>query len=88
MPKKVSEALTQPSWRSAIIEEMDALTNNGTWDLVSLPVGTKAIGCHWVFTMKVNPDGSITRLKLALLLKGVPRTMAWTISTLFPLLLR
>ena len=43
-----------------MIEEMDALTDNGTWDLVCLPAGKKAIGFHWVFTMNVNPNGSIT----------------------------
>ena len=53
-----------------MIEEMDALTDNGTWDLVRLPVGKKAIGCRWVFTMKVNPDGSIARLKARLVAKG------------------
>ena len=30
LPKKVSEALAHPGWHSAIIEEMDVLTNNGT----------------------------------------------------------
>ena len=59
LPNKVFKALAHPSWRSAMIEEMDALTDNGTWDLVRLPTGKKVIGYRWVFTMKVNPDGSI-----------------------------
>ena len=62
MPNKVSEALTHPDWRSTMIEEMDAFTDNGIWDLVSLPVKKKVIGCRWVFTVKVNLDGSIARL--------------------------
>ena len=52
-----------------MIEEVDALTDNGTWDLVRLPAGTKTIGCHWVFIVKVNPDGSIARLKARLVAK-------------------
>ena len=40
-----SEALSHPGWRSAMIEEMDALTDNGTWDLVRLLAGNKAIDC-------------------------------------------
>ena len=39
-----------------MIKEMDALTDNGTWNFVRLPVGKKAIGFRWVFTLKVNPD--------------------------------
>ena len=46
LPHKVSEALAHPGWRSALIKEMDALTNNGTWDLVRLPARKKSIGCR------------------------------------------
>ena len=42
-----------------MIEEMDALNDNGTWDLVQLLAGKKTIGCLWIFVVKVNPDGSI-----------------------------
>ena len=59
LPTKVSEALAHPNWRSVMIEEIDALIDNGTWDLIRLLAGTKAIGCRWVITVKVNPNGSI-----------------------------
>ena len=36
------EALSHPSWRSAMIEKMDALNGNDTWDLVQLP-GRKSL---------------------------------------------
>ena len=85
---KVFEALAHLGWRSSMIEEMNALIDNGTWDLVRLPVGKKAIGCRWVFTVKVNPNGSIAWLKAHLVAKGYARHMARTIPTLFPLLLR
>ena len=74
MPNKVSEVLAHPRWRSSMIEEMDALTDNGTWDLVRVPTRKKAIGCRWVFTVKVNPDGSIARLKARLVAKGYAHT--------------
>ena len=40
------------------------------WDLVSLPTGTKAIGCRWVFAVKFNSDRSVARLKARLVAKG------------------
>ena len=46
-----------------MIEEMDALNGNGTWNLVHLSTEKKVIGCHWVFAIKVNPDGLVARLK-------------------------
>ena len=39
-----------------------------------LPIGKKVIDCCWVFIVKVNPDGSIARLKALLVAKGY----AWT----------
>ena len=70
LSNKIFEALAHPGWRSAMIEEMNALTDNGTWDLVRLPAGKKAIGLCWVFIVKVNSDGSIARLKACLVAKG------------------
>ena len=46
LPNKVYEALAYTGWCSAMIEEMDPLTDNGTWDLVRLPAGKKVIGFH------------------------------------------
>ena len=74
LPNKVSEALTHPGWHSTMIKEMDALTDNGTWDLVRLPAGKKAIGCCWMFRVKVNPDGSIVRLKARIVAKRYAQT--------------
>ena len=49
---------------------MQALNGNGTWDSVPLPIGKKAISCHWVFVVKFNPDGYVVRLKTRLVAKG------------------
>ena len=39
-----------------------------------LPAGKKAMGCRWVFTVKVNPDRSIAKLKARLVAKGYAQT--------------
>ena len=71
LPNKVSETLAHLGWHSAMIKEINALTDNGTWDLVRLSVGKKAIGFRWVFILvKVNPDESIAQLKARLVAKG------------------
>ena len=83
LPNKVSEAVAHPGWRSVMIEKMDVLTDNGTWDLVCLPAEKKVIGCRWVFTVKVNPDGSIARLKGHLVAKGYAQTYGVDYSDTF-----
>ena len=51
------------NWRAAMEEEMHALTENNTWDLVDVPKGVKLIGCRWVCDVKYNTDGSVNRYK-------------------------
>ena len=69
-PKSTSEALVHPSWKQAMAEEIDALYSNDKWELVALPPGKSPVGCHWVYTMKVGPNGQIDRLKARLAAKG------------------
>ena len=83
IPKSIHVALSHPGWRDAMIEEMNALDTNGTWDLVDLPLNKKAIGCKWVFAVKVNPDGSVARLKARLVAKGYAQTYGVDYSDTF-----
>ena len=53
---------------------MQALDDNGTWNLVQLPVGKKVIGCRWIFAVKVNLDGSVARLKARLVANEYAQT--------------
>ena len=76
LPNTVCEALSHLGWRNAMVDEMHVLDDNGTWDLVPLPIGKKAIGCRWVFAIKFDLDGSIARLKARLVAKAMLRLMA------------
>lgn len=51
-------------------KEINALTANHTWDLVSLPKGKKVIGYKWVYKVKLRADGSLERYKARLVAKG------------------
>jgi hypothetical protein len=41
-----------------VINEMDSILSNNTWILVDLSLGSKTIGCKWVFRKKYSTDGS------------------------------
>ncbi|CAI7735898.1 unnamed protein product [Closterium sp. NIES-53] len=43
---------------------------NGTWELVELPEGRKAITSKWLFKIKSDADGKIERYKSRLVAKG------------------
>ncbi|RVX07368.1 Retrovirus-related Pol polyprotein from transposon TNT 1-94 [Vitis vinifera] len=68
--ESTSATLSHPGWGQAMVDEMTALHSNGTWDLVSLPLGKSTVGCCWVYTVKVGPDGQVDRLKARLVAKG------------------
>ncbi|GAA0184306.1 hypothetical protein LIER_31594 [Lithospermum erythrorhizon] len=59
-----------PGWCEAMKAEIHALENNGTWSLVELPTGKKALGSRWVYKIKYKSDGSVERLKPRLLVFG------------------
>ena len=37
IPKNIHEALSNPKWKNAVMEEMLALEKNKTWEVVDLP---------------------------------------------------
>ena len=46
-----------------MIEELQEIERNNTWELVELSAYTKAIEVKWVLKLKHNIDGSIPRHK-------------------------
>ncbi|KAE8672931.1 hypothetical protein F3Y22_tig00111833pilonHSYRG00028 [Hibiscus syriacus] len=44
-------------WMTAMVEEMESLNHNRTWELVPLPEGKKPIGCKWVYKKKPAVTG-------------------------------
>ena len=73
-PTSFEEAIGKREWEQAMDEEMGALDDNETWDLVQLPEGKKSIGCKWVYKVKHNADGSVSRHKARLVAKGYAQT--------------
>uniref|UniRef100_A0A2N9FP96 Reverse transcriptase Ty1/copia-type domain-containing protein n=1 Tax=Fagus sylvatica TaxID=28930 RepID=A0A2N9FP96_FAGSY len=63
IPKNLQEALNNPRWKAAMVEEMEALQKNSTWKLVELPKDKKTVGCKWVFTVKHKADGSSRKVQ-------------------------
>ena len=71
-PLSYSKALRRPDaeqWKQAALEELNAHSTNGTWELVPRPKGKKIIGSKWVFEVKRNADSSVERYKGRLVAK-------------------
>ncbi|XP_061477847.1 ubiquitin-like-conjugating enzyme ATG10 isoform X1 [Rhineura floridana] len=60
----------QHKWQQAMQEELQAMQKNGTWTVVKLPMGKKAVGCRWVFKKKKASSGEVQRYRARLVAKG------------------
>jgi len=73
-PKSYEEALLDDKWKDAMQQELQALKENGTWNLVPCPQGKPVIGCKWAFNIKHKVDGTVERYKARLMAKGYNQT--------------
>lgn len=65
-PSNFKQASHIPQWQSAMQEEFDAFQTQGTWILVPNSCDKNVIGSKWVYKIKRNCDGSISRYKARL----------------------
>ena len=53
-----------------MVDEVNSLKQNGTWDLVRLPPGSVPIPCRFDFKVKRGRDGEVNRFKSRLVIQG------------------
>ncbi|CAI7797425.1 unnamed protein product [Closterium sp. NIES-54] len=68
--KEALESSDAEEWKKAMESELKSIEENGTWELVELPEGRKAITSKWLFKIKSDADGNIERYKSRLVAKG------------------
>jgi hypothetical protein len=66
-----------------MVEEMESLHKNETWDLVELPNGRNLIGRKWVFKKKMSNIGQVERLKARLVEKGYSQVKVIQLDEIF-----
>nr|GEX77402.1 putative ribonuclease H-like domain-containing protein [Tanacetum cinerariifolium] len=69
-PKRVHQALKDPSWIEAMQEELLQFKMQKVWVLVDLPNGKRAIGTKWVYKNKKDERGIVIRNKARLVAQG------------------
>ena len=57
-------------WKNAMLEELNAIKKNNTWELVDLPNKKRAIGVKWMFKLKLNPNNTVAKHKVRLVARG------------------
>lgn len=57
-------------WQQAVKEELLAHQVNGTWTVINRPPDTKLLSSRWIFTIKRDKDGQVSRYKARLVARG------------------
>ena len=70
VPYSIQEVVKIPKWETTILEEIQALEKNKTWDMTKLPSRKWYVGYKWIFIVKHKVDGSIERFKARIMAKG------------------
>ncbi|CAI7858368.1 unnamed protein product [Closterium sp. NIES-54] len=68
--KEALESSDAEEWKKAMESELKIIEENGTWELVELLEGHKAITSKWLFKIKSDANGNIERYKSRLVAKG------------------
>lgn len=59
-----------PKWQDAMSEEINVIQKREVWDLVPAPQNAKIIGSRWVYNVKKNENGEVSRYKARLVAQG------------------
>jgi hypothetical protein len=72
-PSSYNEALQSEHadlWKAAADDEMASILTNDTWEVVEPPPGANIIGSRWVFKVKYDTSGNVSRFKARLVAQG------------------
>ena len=58
-PSSFEEAMEDPAWVDAMVEEYDSIVKNSAWEIVPRPEGKSVVGSRWIYKVKQASDRSV-----------------------------
>jgi hypothetical protein len=69
-PSSFQEAVQDPTWVDAMVEECDSIVKNSVWDIVPRPIDKSVVGSRWIYKVKQVVDGSVEKYKARFVARG------------------
>jgi hypothetical protein len=69
-PSSFQEAVQDPTWVDAMVEEYDSIVKNSAWEIVPRPVDKSVVGSRWIYKVKQVVDGSVEKYKAIFVAQG------------------
>lgn len=70
VPIGVCNALADPTWKEAMVEEIDALKKNDTWTIIKQDASMNILSSKWVYKLKLDDKGKVIMHKARLVAVG------------------
>eukprot|EP00253_Pinus_taeda_P024398 PITA_24398 len=65
-PSSFEEAVQQPVWVDAMVEEYDSIIRNSVWDVLPRPQDKLVVSSRWIYKVKQAVDGNVEKPKASL----------------------
>ena len=63
-PSSFEEAVENPAWVDAMVEDYDSIVRNSAWEIVLRLEGKLVVGLRWIYKVKQVADGSVEKYKV------------------------
>ena len=62
-PSSFEEAVEDPAWVDAMVEEYDSIVRNSALEIFPRPEGKSVVGSRWIYKVKQETNGSVEKYK-------------------------
>jgi hypothetical protein len=69
-PSSFQEAMQDPTWVDAMVEEYDSIFKNSVWEIVPRPIDKSVVGSRWIYKVKQAADESVEKYKARFVARG------------------
>jgi len=69
-PSSFKEAVEDPAWVDAMVEEYDSIVRNNAWEIFPRLEGKLMVGSRWIYKVKQAADGSMEKYKARFVSQG------------------
>ena len=79
-PSSFEEAVQEPTWVDAMVEDYDSIVRNSAWEIVPRPMGKSVVGSRWIHKVMQVADGSVEKYKARFFPGASHRSMGLTMK--------
>ena len=69
-PSSFEEAVEDPAWVDAMVEEYDSIVRNSAYEIAPRPEGKSVVGSRWIYKVKQAADESVDKYKEIFFARG------------------